>query len=38
MPGPRCIPDDSHGVAWFEWRLDGQPGDAMAFFDFAERW
>jgi ketosteroid isomerase-like protein len=34
------IADDRHGVAWFEWRLGGQPGEAstddgMAFFEFA---
>jgi hypothetical protein len=23
-------------VAWFEWRLDGQADDAMAFFEFAD--
>ena len=33
------IADDRHGVAWFEWRLGGQPGEAstddgMAFFEF----
>jgi ketosteroid isomerase-like protein len=33
------IADDRHGVAWFEWRLDGRPGEAstddgMVFFEF----
>ena len=35
------IADERHGVVWFEWRLDGRPGEAstddgMAFFEFAD--
>src|SRR6201985_3751004 len=30
------IADDSHGVVWFEWLLDGRTDDAMAFFEFAD--
>ena len=29
------IADERHGVAWFEWSLDGRSDDAMAFFEFA---
>jgi len=30
------IADERHGVAWFEWLLDGRADDAMAFFEFAD--
>src|SRR5579859_3048884 len=30
------IADERHGVAWFEWLLDGRTDDAMAFFEFAD--
>lgn len=30
------IADESHGVAWFEWRLAGNSDDAMAFFEFSD--
>ena len=30
------IADDRHGVAWFEWLLDGRADDGMAFFEFAD--
>ena len=30
------IADERHGVAWFEWRLDGRTDDGMAFFEFAD--
>jgi ketosteroid isomerase-like protein len=30
------IADDGHGVVWFEWRLDGNVDDAMAFFEFSD--
>ena len=35
------IADEHHGVVWFEWRLDGRPGEAstddgMAFFEFSD--
>src|ERR1700733_7140135 len=30
------IADESHGVVWFEWLLDGRTDDAMAFFEFAD--
>lgn len=30
------IADDTHGVAWFEWRLAGSTDDAMAFFEFVD--
>ncbi len=30
------IADDRNGVAWFEWRVDGQGDDAMAFFEIAD--
>jgi hypothetical protein len=30
------IADEYHGVAWFEWQLDGRADDAMAFFDFTD--
>ena len=32
-----AIADDRNGVAWFSWRVgDDEPGDAMAFFTFAD--
>ena len=30
------IADDRHGVVWFEWSLDDQTDNAMAFFEFAD--
>jgi ketosteroid isomerase-like protein len=30
------IADEGHGVVWFEWRLDGDVDDAMAFFEFTD--
>jgi hypothetical protein len=30
------IADEGHGVVWFEWRLDGDVDDGMAFFDFTD--
>jgi SnoaL-like domain len=30
------IADASHGVVWFEWFLDGDSDDAMAFFEFSD--
>ena len=30
------IADDRNGVVWFEWRVDGQGDDAMAFFEIAD--
>jgi ketosteroid isomerase-like protein len=30
------IADETHGVVWFEWRLDETTDDAMAFFEFAD--
>src|ERR1700728_1555821 len=30
------IADDSHGVVWFEWLLDGRTDEAMAFFESAD--
>jgi ketosteroid isomerase-like protein len=28
------IADERHGVVWFEWKLDDDTDDAMAFFEF----
>lgn len=30
------IADEAHGVVWFEWLLDGDVDDAMAFFEFTD--
>lgn len=30
------IADEQHGVAWFDWLVDGQTGDGMAFFEFGQ--
>jgi ketosteroid isomerase-like protein len=30
------IADEHRAVVWFDWLLDGQTGDAMAFFEFAD--
>ncbi|MDQ2748578.1 MAG: nuclear transport factor 2 family protein [Actinomycetota bacterium] len=29
------IADESHGVVWFEWLIDDDVDEAMAFFDFS---